>query len=52
METKDFIAALEELLEEAGLKKEQEPKTRETRHWAVVYTELEKVLAYTLFRLR
>lgn len=42
----DFVGKLEKLLENAKRRKEAQPKTEETRHWAVVYTELEKVSAY------
>lgn len=41
-----FVGLLESLLEKAQEQKSQEPKSDKTRHWAVVYTELEKVLAY------
>lgn len=41
-----FIDLLKTLLEQAKEMKSQEPKNDKTRHWAVVYTELEKVSAY------
>lgn len=43
---KAFRVVLENLLSQAKTLKEQEPKSEQTRHWAVVYTELEKTLAY------
>jgi hypothetical protein len=42
-----FVDLLKTLLEQAEQMKSQEPKGATTRHWAVVYTDLEKVLAYT-----
>ena len=42
----DFGGVLKSLLGDAKRRKETEPKSEETRHWAVVYTELEKVQAY------
>jgi hypothetical protein len=44
---KNFQDKLNDLLGEAKDRKNAEPKTDETRYWAVVYTELEKVSAYT-----
>lgn len=41
-----FIDLLKTLLEQAKNQKNEEPKSEQTRHWAVVYTELEKTLAY------
>lgn len=41
-----FLQNLENLLEQAKQMKSQEPKSDQTRHWAVVYTDLEKVSAY------
>lgn len=41
-----FADLLKTLLEQAKEMKSQEPKGEKTRHWAVVYTELEKVNAY------
>ncbi len=41
-----FFNNLSLLLKEAEVKKNAEPKSSETRYWAVVYTELEKVSAY------
>lgn len=41
-----FVDLLKTLLEQAKEMKSQEPKSEKTRHWAVVYTELEKVSAY------
>ena len=41
-----FVDLLQNLLEKAKENKEQNPKGEKTRHWAVVYTELEKVIAY------
>ena len=41
-----FVTNLETLLQQAKEQKEQEPKSEKTRYWAVVYTELEKTLAY------
>lgn len=46
MQNYNFVVELEELLEKAKEKKEQEPKSEKTRYWAVVYTDLEKTLAY------
>lgn len=43
---KNFQDKLRDLLGEAKEKKSAEPKSDETRHWAVVYTEIEKLLAY------
>lgn len=40
-----FFNNLKAALDEARLKKNTE-RSEETRHWAVVYTELEKVSAY------
>lgn len=42
-----FVDHLKTLLEQAEKMKSQEPKSAATRYWAVVYTDLEKVLAYT-----
>ena len=42
----DFVGALEALLEDAKVRKNAPEKNEGTRHWAVVYTELEKTLAY------
>lgn len=41
-----FVDHLKTLLEQAEEMKKQEPKSNVTRYWAVVYTDLEKVLAY------
>lgn len=41
-----FVENLELLLEQANKMKSQEPKSAETRYWAVVYTDLEKIQAY------
>ena len=41
-----FVDHLKLLLEKANEQKNQEPKNAKTRYWAVVYTDLEKVLAY------
>ena len=41
-----FVDNLETLMNQAKEQKEQEPKSDKTRYWAVVYTELEKTLAY------
>ena len=41
-----FVDHLKTLLEQAKNMKNEEPKSDKTRHWAVVYTELEKVSAY------
>jgi len=43
--TRAFIADLESLLKKAHEKKNSE-RSDETRHWAVVHTDLEKTLAY------
>ena len=42
---KNFVNNLKILLQEAEIKKNA-GRTEESRHWAVVYTELEKVSAY------
>lgn len=42
-----FVDLLKILLEKAKEQKSQEPKNDTTRHWAIVHTDLEKVLAYT-----
>lgn len=41
-----FIDHLKTLLEQAKEMKSQEPKSEKTRYWAVVYTDLEKILPY------
>lgn len=41
-----FVDHLETLLEQAKEMKLQEPKNDTTRYWAVVYTDLEKIMAY------
>ena len=41
-----FVTNLEMLLEQAKEQKNAEPKSDKTRYWAVVYTDLEKTLAY------
>ena len=41
-----FVTNLETLLEQAKQMKNAEPKSEKTRYWAVVYTDLEKTLAY------
>lgn len=41
-----FFFGLKALLREANKRKGKEPKSVETRYWAVVATDLEKVLAY------
>lgn len=43
---RQFKEKLQKLLEEAKEKKNTEPKSDETRHWAVVYTEIEKLIGY------
>lgn len=43
---KNFQDELKNLLGKAKARKNAELKNDETRHWAVVYTELEKVSAY------
>lgn len=47
-----FVEKLEALLRIANVQKIQEPKTEETRYWAVVYTELEKIFAYVAQNLK
>lgn len=42
-----FLENLKTLLAQAAEQKSQEPKSDKTRYWAVVYTELEKVYAYS-----
>lgn len=42
----DFVGGLEALLADAKARKNAPEKNDETRYWAVVYTELEKLLAY------
>ena len=44
--TKNFLAELSNIMKTAETNKNKEPKSAKTRHWAVVYTELEKTLAY------
>lgn len=46
LEGNAFFFGLKALLAEANKRKWKEPKSTETRYWAVVYTDLEKVLAY------
>lgn len=46
-DTPYFVDLLKILLEKARERKSQEPKSDSTRHWAIVHTDLEKVLAYT-----
>lgn len=41
-----FLDNLKMLMEQAKEQKEQEPKSDKTRIWAVIYTDLEKTLAY------
>jgi negative regulator of genetic competence, sporulation and motility len=41
-----FIDHIKTLLEQAEQQKNEQPKSDKTRYWAVVYTDLEKVLAY------
>ena len=41
-----FRGRLNNLLAGAEEKKSSEPRSDATRHWAVVYTELEKISAY------
>lgn len=41
-----FRGRLNNLLAGAEENKNSEPKSNQTRHWAVVYTELEKISAY------
>jgi hypothetical protein len=45
--TNTFVEDLALLLEEANENKNAQPRSDSTRHWAVIYTELEKLLAYT-----
>lgn len=40
-----FLLGLKALLATAG-KRKAEPKSEKTRYWAVIYTDLEKTLAY------
>lgn len=42
----DFVGRLQGLLETARARKAAEPKSEQTRHWAVVYTQLESTIAY------
>ena len=42
---RQFKEKLQKLLEEAREKKNTE-RSEETRHWTVVYTEIEKLIAY------
>jgi hypothetical protein len=44
--TKNFLAELSNLMKTAEENKNKEPKSEKTRFWAVVYTDLEKTLAY------
>jgi len=44
--TKNFLAELSNLMKTAEENKNKEPKSAKTRFWAVVYTDLEKTLAY------
>lgn len=46
-----FVDHLKTLLEQAKEMKSQEPKNDATRYWAVVYTDLEKVLAYVEYHI-
>lgn len=41
-----FAQTVENILQYANEQKSREPKTADTRNWAVVATDLEKVLAY------
>lgn len=43
---REVLELLDEALEKAQEQKSQSEKNIKTRHWAVVYTELEKVSAY------
>lgn len=47
----DFMDELDACIEKALELKSQEPKSEETRYWAVVYTDLEKVKGYVGFYL-
>lgn len=46
LEGNAFFFGLKTLLAEANKRKGKEPKSEATRYWAVVATDLEKVLAY------
>jgi hypothetical protein len=46
-----FVDHLKTLLEQAEQMKNEQPKSGKTRYWAVVYTDLEKILAYVEFNL-
>jgi hypothetical protein len=41
-----MISTVEDLMQMAKTKKQNSDDGEDARHWAVVYTELEKVLAY------
>lgn len=43
---KNFQDKLESLLRDSEKMKSAQPRTDATRHWAVVYTDLEKISAY------
>lgn len=40
-----FLSSLEDLLQMAKTSKQNADDSEDARHWAIVYTELEKVLA-------
>lgn len=42
----EFVNMLETLLEDAKRRKDVKEKNEESRHWAVVYTQLENTIAY------
>lgn len=41
-----MISTLEDMVQMAKTKKQNADDAEDARHWAVVYTELEKVVAY------
>lgn len=41
-----FLFGLKSLMGTAKKNKDKQPKTEKTRYWAVIYTDLEKILAY------
>jgi hypothetical protein len=41
-----MISTLEDMMQMAKTKKQNADDGEEARHWAVVYTELEKIVAY------
>ena len=45
------LSTLEDLMQIAKTKKQNAEDSEEARHWAVVYTELEKIAAYVQVHL-